>query len=92
MAKRSLAVQPPPHRGCRSLLRYFMVYISSWQEFQEAAESLYEKSPKNVREYYSMIHRDINALMVCIVDTLLREMESRGGKVGSENHRRCFSE
>lgn len=26
-----------------------MVYISSWQEFQEAAEGLYEKSPNKVR-------------------------------------------
>ncbi|KAI0684561.1 signal recognition particle, SRP9/SRP14 subunit [Cytidiella melzeri] len=26
-----------------------MVYISSWQDFQEAAESLYERSPKNTR-------------------------------------------
>ncbi|OCH87851.1 signal recognition particle SRP9/SRP14 subunit [Obba rivulosa] len=26
-----------------------MVYISSWQEFQEAAEALYEKSPNNTR-------------------------------------------
>ncbi|KAJ3489256.1 hypothetical protein NLI96_g2255 [Meripilus lineatus] len=26
-----------------------MVYISSWQEFQEAAEALYEKSPNKTR-------------------------------------------
>ncbi|KAI0084350.1 signal recognition particle, SRP9/SRP14 subunit [Irpex rosettiformis] len=26
-----------------------MVYISSWQDFQEAAESLYEKSPNHAR-------------------------------------------
>jgi len=26
-----------------------MVYISSWQEFQEAAENLYEKSPNSTR-------------------------------------------
>ena len=26
-----------------------MVYISSWQEYQEAAEALYEKSPNTVR-------------------------------------------
>ncbi|EKM52854.1 uncharacterized protein PHACADRAFT_100010 [Phanerochaete carnosa HHB-10118-sp] len=26
-----------------------MVYISSWQEFQEAAEGLYEKSPNKTR-------------------------------------------
>ncbi|CAL1697723.1 unnamed protein product [Somion occarium] len=26
-----------------------MVYISSWQEFQEAAEALYEKSPNTTR-------------------------------------------
>ena len=26
-----------------------MVYISSWQEYQEAAEALYEKSPTTVR-------------------------------------------
>ncbi|KAI0790175.1 signal recognition particle, SRP9/SRP14 subunit [Irpex lacteus] len=26
-----------------------MVYISSWQDFQEAAEGLYEKSPNNAR-------------------------------------------
>jgi hypothetical protein len=25
-----------------------MVYIASWQEFQEAAENLYEKSPNSV--------------------------------------------
>lgn len=33
--------------GARSLA---MVYISSWQEFQEAAEGLYEKSPNKVRK------------------------------------------
>ncbi|KAI0789291.1 signal recognition particle, SRP9/SRP14 subunit [Abortiporus biennis] len=26
-----------------------MVYITSWQQFQEAAEALYEKSPDNTR-------------------------------------------
>ena len=26
-----------------------MVYISSWQEYQEAAEALYDKSPNTVR-------------------------------------------
>ncbi|KAI0702690.1 signal recognition particle, SRP9/SRP14 subunit, partial [Earliella scabrosa] len=26
-----------------------MVYISSWQEYQEAAEALYEKSPNTTR-------------------------------------------
>jgi signal recognition particle subunit SRP9 len=26
-----------------------MVYIASWQDYQEAAEELYEKSPNNVR-------------------------------------------
>lgn len=28
-----------------------MVYISSWQDFQEAAEGLYEKSPNNVSDH-----------------------------------------
>jgi len=32
-----------------SLLHPLMVYINSWQEFQEAAESLYEKSPRDTR-------------------------------------------
>ena len=28
-----------------------MVYIHSWQEFQDAAEGLYAKSPNNVRAF-----------------------------------------
>ncbi|THH29976.1 hypothetical protein EUX98_g4217 [Antrodiella citrinella] len=31
------------------LLNAAMVYISSWQEYQEAAEALYEKSPNKTR-------------------------------------------
>ena len=38
-----------------SLATPAMVYISSWQEYQEAAESLYEKSPNTVRSLYFCI-------------------------------------
>lgn len=33
-----------------------MVYISSWQDFQEAAEALYEKSPTIVRNITEQCH------------------------------------
>lgn len=32
-----------------ALFRTTMVYINSWQEYQEAAENLYAKSPRKVR-------------------------------------------
>lgn len=42
-----------------------MVYISSWQEFQEAAEALYEKSPNKVR---NIIH-PCTSLVIIFVQT-----------------------
>ena len=43
-----------------------MVYISSWQEFQEAAEGLYEKSPNKVRvlvlSFHATMLKDISRL------------------------------
>ena len=32
-----------------------MVYIKSWQEYQAAAEALYEKAPNKVRPVYLLL-------------------------------------
>jgi signal recognition particle subunit SRP9 len=34
-----------------------MVYITSWQEYQEAAENLYAKAPNKVRLFRIYLHR-----------------------------------
>lgn len=36
-----------------------MVYIPSWQKFQEAAENLYEKSPNSVSQSPSLRCSDL---------------------------------
>ncbi len=61
-----------------------MVYISSWQEFQEAAEALYEKSPNKVGVFVS-----ISPFQVLTIesDSVLREMEGFRAEVRAEDHR-----
>ena len=44
-----------------------MVYISSWQEYQEAAEALYEKSPNKVCTLLRLWHTDAD--QVCPMKT-----------------------
>lgn len=63
-----------------------MVYIPSWQEFQEAAENLYEKSPNSV----SLQSSDLSLSLVLITadaDTVLCKMEVIRGKAGLEDNR-----
>jgi hypothetical protein len=62
-----------------------MVYVPSWQEFQEAAENLYEKSPNSV----SPIHprRPLTLADTTDADSLLCEMEIIRGEAGLEDHR-----
>ena len=59
-----------------------MVYISSWQEYQEAAEALYEKSPNTVR--LSTVSLDYQ--LTCFTDEILREMEGVRGQAGPQDH------
>lgn len=49
-----------------------MVYITSWQEYQEAAEALYTKSPNTVRTRSPLRSHQIQCK---ILDPLLRKME-----------------
>jgi len=51
-----------------------MVYISSWQDYQEAAEALYTKSPNHVRFLPTTPSRDLIFLLLP-TDPLLRKME-----------------
>ena len=41
--------EPLPEHSSAGILDAAMVYIASWQEYQEAAEALYAKSPNTVR-------------------------------------------
>ena len=52
-----------------------MVYISSWQEFQEAAEALYEKSPNTV----CFISESVWFNLIILSDKILRKMEGVRG-------------
>ena len=67
-----------------------MVYISNWQEYQVAAEKLYETSPTTVcspRLLYSAI--------LCIhpyADTVLLQMETVRKKTRVEDHRQRYSQ
>ena len=62
-----------------------MVYISSWQEYQEAAEALYEKSPNTV----SLLNYCTDAGDDGNQDSILREVETVdgwGGQAGAQNY------
>ena len=54
------------HAACRRPLHYArptrsaMVYINSWQQFQDAAESLYTTSPTKVRNHFTSIVADLH--------------------------------
>jgi hypothetical protein len=53
-----------------------MVYISSWQDYQEAAEALYTKSPNDVRFLPTPPSRVlIFDFFLLPTDPLLRKME-----------------
>lgn len=60
-----------------------MVYIQSWQEFQDAAESLYSKSPNNVRVTLKIRGGWTDCLGT---DALLRQMEIIRGQTGAEDY------
>lgn len=61
-----------------------MVNIPSWQEFQEAAENLYEKSPNSV----SLQSLPLTLVLIMTgADSVLCKMEVIRGKAGLENHR-----
>lgn len=62
-----------------------MVYIPSWQEFQEAAENLYEKSPNSVS--VTLPPFSLSLADARDTDPLLRKMEVIRGKAGLEDHR-----
>ena len=53
-----------------------MVYISSWQEYQEAAEALYEKSPNTVSTFLRFCASLLTRSRIS--DTILREVEAVG--------------
>jgi hypothetical protein len=50
-----------------------MVYIANWQEFQEAAEGLYEKSPRHVS--VSLFFDKESLFDVSHLDAILCKME-----------------
>ena len=60
-----------------------MVYISSWQDFQEAAEGLYEKSPTNVSTRILFLGQ---TEIILSTDEVLRKMEGLGGQTCSKDH------
>jgi len=60
------------------------VYIHSWQEFQDAAESLYSKSPNNVCWIAKIRKKDLTNLGL---DSILCKMEIIRREIGLENHR-----
>ncbi len=62
-----------------------MVYIQSWQEYQDAAEALYAKSPVNVRRTYSL---DVGSCTDDLIfsDAVQREMEGIRRKARTENN------
>jgi hypothetical protein len=43
-----------------------MVYIASWQQYQEAAEALYAKSPNTVRIASKIIAIEQHHVYVCV--------------------------
>ena len=53
-----------------------MVYVSSWQEYQEAAEALYEKSPNTVSTSLRFCPSSLTRSRIS--DTILREVEAVG--------------
>lgn len=59
-----------------------MVYINSWQEYQDAAEALYKKSPFKVCYFPPGIKKITDR----VADSLLREMEVIRRKAGAENN------
>jgi hypothetical protein len=74
-------------RGCqRSVLDAAMVYIHSWQDYQEAAEALYTKSPNDVSftSFAKFIH--VKNLRFQI-DTILCKMEIIRRETRPEDHR-----
>lgn len=65
-----------------------MVYIQSWQKYQEEAEVLYAKSPNKVRINVSWHGIRIQQL---ITGTILCEMEAFRRKTSTQNYRRRYS-
>ena len=62
-----------------------MVYIASWQEYQEAAEALYARSPNTVRPALDVIELN-QTEHENFPDPLLCKMERVRGKACSQNH------
>jgi hypothetical protein len=63
-----------------------MVYINSWQKYQEAAETLYANSPRKVcmaahakQKRKTPIFLALAGLTDCVKDSLQRKMEIFGG-------------
>lgn len=82
-----------------------MVYINSWQKYQEAAENLYANAPRKVRYTLSRSFLAIkrkpsfSAELMWIVEkkgSLQRKMEIFGGQTRPQDHRRrdsaCLSQ
>lgn len=64
-------------------VRIAMVYIASWQEYQEAAENLYVKSPGKV----SSITDATMLNFIMPPDTILCKMEIIRGETRPQDHR-----
>ena len=65
-----------------------MVYIHSWQEYQDAAEALYSKSPNKVCGGLADDHEFVVADR--LVGQILCQVEGVGRKAGPEDYGRCY--